>query len=268
MRKPLVAILGCGPSGLLAAHACEMRGVPFVIFSKKAKSVLGGAQYSHIAIPGIHDESEPEAMLRYRVAGDPEEYRRKVYGEEEVEFVSIENVKDGLEVPAWNLRRLYDTLWGSYEEKIIDVSLDPNDVSKIPGGFSVTFCSMPADKTCVARLDPSIQHWFRSTPIRLVNEALDPSLPDNTISYNGEKSPSWYRMSKIFGVGSTEWSARGPVPPIDDVRTISKPTSTNCECHLHRGVVRIGRFGTWSKGQLTFHAYNRVVDVLAEMGVE
>jgi hypothetical protein len=265
-KKPLVAVLGSGPSGLLAAHACALRGVPFSIYSKKVKSVLGGAQFSHIPIPGIHDLDYPEGTLKYRVSGDSEDYQKKVYGDTPVEFVSFDNVKDGLEVPAWSLGKMYDWLWNEYGPLVVDRELDGDLIDRMPKTFNVVFSSLPAEKVCLGRVDPGVAHWFRSTPVRIVNEALDPSLPDNTIVYNGEKSPSWYRMSRIFGVGSTEWGAFGPTPPVDNIRTVNKPTATNCDCH--RNVIRIGRFGTWSKGQLTFHAYNRVVEVLREVGVE
>jgi len=265
MNKPLVAILGCGPSGLLAAHACAMNDVPFVIISDRpTKSRLGGAQYSHIPIPGIHNVDEPEAMLTYIVRGDADTYQKKVYGSQRVPFVSFGNVKDGLKVPAWALDGMYDSLWKLYGEKVVVHAVSPDRVKGLRRGFDLMFSSAPLINMCMGTVDVSVQHQFRSQPIRLINETLDPSLPDNTILYDGTDEHSYYRMSKIFGVGATEWGAGSPTPPIKDLRDISKPIWTNCDCH--KKVIRIGRFGTWEKGELTFHAFNRVIDTLAKEG--
>jgi hypothetical protein len=271
--KPLVAILGCGPAGLLAAHACEERNVPFSIYSKKQKSILGGAQYSHIGIPGIHYPNEPDVMLGYIVVGDSETYQQKVYGDENVPFVSIDNVKDGLQVPAWNLGRMYDILWRQYESRIVDHVIDPRRAAILPTCFDLVFSSVPAPSLCLSSVNPHVSHWFKQQPVRIHNEALNPNLPDNTILYDGTKDHSYYRMSKIFGVGSTEWGASSPTPPLQDLRTINKPIDTNCDCHQADlgeeipAIVRIGRFGTWKKGELTFHGYNRVVDTLEKLGI-
>lgn len=119
----------------------------------------------------------------------------------------------------------------------------------------------------------SVGHVFREQPVKILNEALDASLPDNTVMYDGTKEHSYYRMSRIFGVGSTEWGASSPTPPVENLRTVNKPIWSNCDCYqedLGGGVpaiIRIGRFGTWKKGELTFHAFNRVIDTLAKVGV-
>lgn len=264
MTKPLVGILGCGPSGLLAAHACALNDVPFSIFSNKVKSKLGGAQYSHIPIPGIHDVDEPEAMLTYIVRGDAETYQKKVYGSQRVPFVSFGNVKDGLKVPAWSLGDMYESLWKLYSEHVVDHAVTPDRIDYFSEAFDLMFSSAPLINICRATVDMGVQHVFRNQPIRLINDCLDESLPDNTIMYDGTNDHSYYRMSRIFGVGSTEWGAGSPTPPVKNLRDISKPIWTNCDCYPE--VIRIGRFGTWEKGELTFHAFNRVIDNLAKKG--
>lgn len=276
--KPLVCILGCGPSGLLAAHACAMRGVPFVILAPYAKSKLGGAQFSHIAIPGIHEE-EDKVMLHYKVEGTKDGYQRKVYGQQQVDFVSFENVKDGMEVPAWSLTYMYDQLWTKYQEHIVDYAVDPQRIDGLFTAFDLVVSSAPADKLCLAnaRYPGTEAHVFRYQTIRIMNKALDPNLPNNTIMYDGTADHSYYRMSRIFDVGSTEWSAFSAVPPGHDLRTVNKPLWTNCTCHLSDqadkagvpyGLVRVGRFGAWSKGQLSYHTYNQVIDLLSRWGFE
>jgi threonine dehydrogenase-like Zn-dependent dehydrogenase len=277
MSKPLVAVVGCGPSGLLAAHACRMRNVPVVVFAPKAKSRLGGAQFSHIPITPYHDEFNQAMQLEYIVRGDPDTYKKKVYGSVQVPFVSFGNVTDGMKVPAWSLTKLYDDLWEDYSSLVVDYKIDPERLGKLTDTFDLVLSSAPAPSMCLGSIDQSIGHFFRSAPVKILNEALDFNLPDNTIVYDGTDEHSYYRMSKIFGVGSTEWGAHVGVPPVGDLHTVNKPIATNCDCHMSvdldgagipKGVIRIGRFGTWTKGELTFHAYNTVIEILHRWGIE
>jgi len=269
MRKPLVAVLGCGPSGLLAAYALEQYSLPYAIFSKPFKSPLGGAQYSHVAIPGLHDQNEPEVMLTYKVDGDAETYHAKVYGDQVVPFVSFDNVSDGKQVPAWNLHKMYDTLWDMLEGKVNRLDIDPLRVEQMVAGFDLVISSIHLPAVCRASVDPAVGHGFKSQTVRIYNSALDENLSDNTIWYEGTRDHSYYRMSKIFGVGSTEWGANAPLPPLGDgVRTVNKPIWTDCDCFEGSNFLKVGRFGTWQKGILTYHAYNAVIDKLMEMGVE
>jgi hypothetical protein len=242
------------------------------------KSPIGGAQFSHIPIPGIHEYDDPDAKLTYRVTGDGETYHEKVYGKLPVPFVSFDKVTDGQVVGAWNLRHMYDKLWEMYSGKIVNVEIDPRLAGGFTTGFDLVVSSVPLKAICTTTLYDHPQqgpmHWFRDQVVRIYNEAIDPNLPDNTIWYNGEEVNSWYRMSLIFGTGSTEWGMHGRVPPLPGLVTVNKPIETNCDCYtedLSAGVpsiVRVGRYGTWSKGILSFHGYNETVDILTRMGVE
>lgn len=270
MRKPLTAVLGCGPSGLIAALACAQRGVPTVLISRKTKSVLGGAQYSHIKIPREFEswDDPPEAMLTYQVRGSGEGYQRKVYGDAAVPFVSIDSHKDGEQVPAWSLMKLYDGLWNDFESKITNIDLDPISVNKLLLGFDLVISSVPLPTICWSSADPGINHWFKQQTIRIWNENIE-DIPDNTILYDGTDERSWYRTSKIFGVGSTEWSAFAAQPPLPGLRTVNKPLDTNCNCHEGPAFLKVGRFGIWQKGVLTYHAFNQVVEkLLLDWGIE
>jgi hypothetical protein len=204
-------------------------------------------------------------MLTYRVRGSGEEYQKKVYGESSVPFVSIKNVTDGKEVPAWNLRQIYERLWDVYGKLVVETEISPEFMEKMSAGhpFDVIFSSVPLSAICRATIDMDVQHSFRSQPVRIHNAALWEDMPNNTIVYDGTEEHSYYRMSKIFGVGSTEWGATAPLPPVS-TKTVSKPIATNCNCFPW--VQRIGRFGAWTKGVLTMHAFNSVVDTLRVWG--
>ena len=113
-----VAVLGCGPAGLLVAHAAKLSGWNFTIYSRKQKSVLNGAQYWHKPIPEIY--SEPR-LVRYRLHGTPEQYRKKVYGEAWDGTVSPEDYAD--DHYAWDIRAGYDSLWDWYSDEIVSIDL-------------------------------------------------------------------------------------------------------------------------------------------------
>lgn len=273
--KP-VAILGAGPAGLMAAHAVALTGRPIAIITKgkdgePVKSRLGGAQFLHVPIPNINEDT-PDTMVGYATMGTPDGYRRKVYGSvstEVVPFVSMENIVDIEEQPAWNLQATYDRLWsilGGGSVNVEDVSVKWLDEALEKDWFQTIFSTVPAPTICRthAGLSDSYPHTFVSQRIHILNEALWEPLPDNYVLYNGASEPSWYRCSKLFGYGSTEWSDNGPVPPGAQLVSASKPIKTNCNCFKDQ-VHRLGRNGTWTKGVLTHDAFIGVLKVLEGM---
>lgn len=61
-----IAILGCGPSGLVAAHAAMQININkrVSVFSRNLRSPIYGAQYLHQPIPGTFagQSIEPEII--------------------------------------------------------------------------------------------------------------------------------------------------------------------------------------------------------------
>jgi hypothetical protein len=257
--KP-VAVLGCGPAGMLADYACQLSEKPVAIFSKPEKSRLGGAQYLHMPIPGL-TEQDPEAMLVHRVYGDADTYQRKVYGDDPtVPFVSFSNVRDGSEQPAWNLPMVYDRLWDEFKGVVNEAKIGPQWVADHEDEFEVIFSTVPLVHLCYARAGWINQvHRFTVQDI-LVHPGEYQQMFDNTVVYDGTEERSWYRASNIFGHQYTEWSTLGPEPMVETVRD-RKPISTSCDCW--RNVVRLGRRGTWTKGILTHDAFLGVLKVLS-----
>lgn len=250
-----IAVLGTGPAGLMAAQAVSLVvNAPLVIFSGTDQpSRLGGAQFLHAAIPMINDPA-PDTMITYRVRGTEEEYRRKVYGREEVPFTSFQNVKDGDTQEAWNLQATYERLWDKFRSNVernvtkIDASWFDNEWIK---DFSHIFSSIPLPSICQALAGASPEtHHFKSQQIHVCVERFGECPPD-TIIYDGTTEARYYRKSQIFGVPGTEW-AHNP-PPIKGLIKDSKPVSTTCTCHPN--VTRVGRRGTWTKGVLTHDAF-------------
>lgn len=265
-----IAILGTGPAGLLAAHACKLAGLPFSLFSVNDKpSVIGGAQFLHKPIYGIHD-AEPDATLRYTVVGHPDTYKKKVYGDEPVPFVSMSNVTDGQMQNAWNMTKTYEMLWeeiagGGRSVNVMQVG--PKDIFDWVEGdkWRHIISTVPRPALCLAHAGlVNEKHRFTVQAIRVMPgvSVLGDGF-DNTVIYDGTPNTSWYRTSRIFGVGGTEWGSGAPekLPYEEPIVTIQKPISSTCQCWDGR-VVFAGRYGQWKKGVLAHEAFYETVALI------
>lgn len=248
-----IAVLGCGPAGLLAAYgAKEAQGrAEVAIFSKARKSEMFGAQYLHDPIPGL---SGDPVTVDYQLRGDVESYRRKVYGPKWDGTVSPDDYAG--EHKAWDIREAYDMLWDIYSDYINDVDLDPAGIKRINNmGFHKVINTVPLADLCHQG------HTFGAVEITAAGDAPDRgvdvgslySCPDNTVVCNGEDSPSWYRMSRIFGHTTIEWPNWVERVPVPSAAKVQKPTFNNCDCWPY--MVKAGRYGSWTKGVLSHDAY-------------
>lgn len=273
-----IAVLGCGPAGLMAIHAAKSLGLPVVSISKKEKSKLGGAQFLHYPIPEIN--GEPEGEIVYRVKGDALTYQRKTYGTmgPQPSFVSFSNVSDGMAVNAWNLARTYDQLWDGYESFINEGAVDGAWLEAHMDDYSMVVSTIPRSALCLNRRTTIVPdgsdmpgaHSFYHKNVRIVNgrcfgmEGVTRNFGENVINYNGTKENSWYRSSDLWGVKSTEWGDHTEALwlPYETVNA-QKPLSTTCDCHTGKNILFVGRYGKWDKGQLTHSAYYETREALA-----
>jgi hypothetical protein len=252
-----VAILGCGPTGLVAAHAAEQMGADVTVYSKPRKSFMFGAQYLHVPIPGT-DPGRPQA-ISYQLKGTPDEYRAKVYGADWSGTVSPEDYEgDHL---AYDIRATYDELWEDWKHSINEADIKPSwIVGSMPKTFDYVLCTIPFNQLCAKG------HTFAGQDVWAMGDAPERGqevpfpIADGTVICNGEPEPSWYRASNIFGYKTVEWSDNGRRPPLDVAR-VTKPLLNNCNCWPQ--LTRIGRFGMWRKGILVHHAYQMTTDLLA-----
>lgn len=273
MKK--VAVLGVGPAGLMAAYAASLTPNTFVsLFSAgkedegPTRSVIGGAQFLHVGLPGLNDQ-KPDAMLTYLTAGSAAGYQSKVYGDVEVPFVSMSHVLGGKTCEAWSLVKTYDRLWElliGQGDRANVANINPKWLAELIESkmFDLIISTVPRNSICIAQgwsLQP--QHRFASQTIRVWGDAALPQIPDNHICYDGTPNVSWYRTSRIFGVGSTEWSSSAPakLPYEGEIRKISKPLQTDCNC-FNGHVLFTGRYGEWRKGVLTHEAFTATKEAL------
>lgn len=260
-----ILILGCGPAGLMAAHAAAQWGHDIKIVSRKRKSEMFGAQYLHRDIFGI-DAGKPK-VIEYKLLGTTEGYRDKVYGKGYTGTVSPEELEETH--TGWNIRRAYDELWDMYGQYVVDMVVEGKDL-KWAGQLDdlhadLVISSLPAPAICVGK-----ECGFEGQNIWAIGDApergtFDPihAAAENSVVCNGEPDVGWYRSANVFGRSTTEWPTRRK-PPVEGVAQVVKPLKHNCTCFP--GIMRVGRYGKWQKGVLSHSAYYEVMEKLDALG--
>lgn len=244
-----VAILGCGPAGLLAAHAAALKGHAVDVFSRKQKTIMPGAMYVHQAIAGLGPVTA-DALIRFRKEGTAEGYATKVYGDAAAP-TSWESFPSGLQM-AWDMRAMYDKLWEMYGRWVFDHELDQARIDQIVTRHDLTISTIPAKVLCD---DANHQFLHRDVWIRNEHRIECERLGDPCVIYNGDPKYAHYRTSLIFGHGSTEFGHQ-----VAGAQRGIKPLNTDCDCRPD--VMRVGRFGKWQKGVLVHHAFQEVRDAV------
>lgn len=260
-----VLILGAGPAGLMAAHAASELGHRPIIYSHKGrKSRMHGAQYLHERIPRINCGERFD--LRYKLLGTAEEYIQKVYGDRWDGTVSDE-VADSIN-DAWDIRSAYDDLWCKYQGAIEPWSAqNPWDIAELIKEVdpAVTISSIPAQSLCINDCEFKQIHFWSTAEIPEKGNGTDWfwQMRPNTCIYDGRNDTPWYRVANIHDHVTTEWPYRfGPPTSDGPVWNVVKPMSTQCECFPE--VIRVGRYGKWTRGVLTHHAYFETMEALAQ----
>lgn len=242
-----VGVLGCGPAGMLAAHAVDKMGYEPVIFSLHAeKSPMPGAIYLHEPIEGICSD-EPDDFITVNKIGKREVYAQKVYGTPDAR-TSWDAYEDGEKRPAWSMKRAYDGLWQLYGDRIVPMDISADKVEELESEFPFLISTIPAPILCTE------DHVFPSVPI-LINAGDGQTVINPTIVYNGSEAISWYRASYLFGSVAFEFGARAQSLPPDCVEG-KKPLGNTCDCFPD--VMRAGRFGKWERGVLVHHVFDEV----------
>lgn len=240
-------ILGCGPAGLLAAHAAALSGVDdLVIISRKRRSPIGGAQYLHREIPGITDSMDPSEVTFVK-KGSAAVYAKKVYGDMSA-ITSWDLYAEG-KYEIWNMRQAYDILWDMYEPLIVDAPVDYESVRAMSKEGQV-ISTIPKRAACP---NPEAFVW-QSQPVWLEYGTNVPtSADDMEIVYSGLVGDRWYRQSNMFGWRGIEYPAQQ-----ENAVEVSKPLYTSFEGDPD--VIYAGRYGEWKKGVLVHDAFEKVIN--------
>jgi hypothetical protein len=254
-----IAILGCGPSGLLAAHAAAQRGFKPTIYSVKIKSPVGMAQFMHEAIPGASRSSDKE-IIAFDKLGTREGYAHKVYGSYDAPCSWDQFPREYMD--GWPVRPMYNRLWDMYSDMIVGMMITPDDIPVMRRHHEVVINTIPAQAICTNLSE----HRFPRQEIWLADRHPGFEPPDNSMTYNGFMGIEWYRASKLFGVATFEYATRPhwytDYPSDEGIQWSNgfKPLDTNCDCQPE--VHRVGRFGEWRKGVLLHHAYTDAVAIV------
>src|SRR4051812_25036144 len=242
-----VFVLGCAPAGLFAAQAAKVSGYDVAIISEKKKSQIYGAQYLHMAIPGLMDNADKFVVRTIRY-GLPERYAQRVYNDASA-VTSWDSVEP--EKVVWDLRQVYENAWEKFEGQIADHPVDSPTLDELESMFDLVITTIPAWATC-----GSGRHRFPSIPI-MVKPELQLQLSEypiagNFVIYNGNIEGIWCRYSNINGHPSTEAIAHPSL--LNKGWDLGfKILDTDCDCHPN--IVRAGRYGKWKRGVLTHHAF-------------
>lgn len=258
-----IAVLGCGPAGLLAAHACERSGHEVTVFSRdRQPSSLSGAQYIHEPIPGLTTE-QPDGAVIFHKVGTAEGYAKKVYGRLDAP-TSWSIFPEGPR-PMWSMSKVYEKLFRDWYEKIMAQEIDAKWLDYLEERrdmFALVISAIPCPVIC-----QKPEHKFPKVNVVFEeHDHKDPNLGDNYIYYSGSESDPWYRSSHVGGLGwyeygeAVELSAhyRDESPRV--LRTGIKPLNTDCNCRPR--MIRVGRFGEWRKGRLVHHSFFKTLDAL------
>jgi len=260
-----VLILGCGPAGVFAAWAAERAGYEVRIVSKRRRSYMFGAQYLHWPLPGIETE---DRWIRYELVGTPKGYRNRVYGGLSDVDTSVD-LYEGI-ARVWDIRSAYNQLYSKFEDRIDDSPGLDGPIMRLAmarDGFAnqydFIFNTIPLSRLC----EKPAKHMFRSQRIWALGDApemeqkLKTNCPPDTVLCNGRSTNSlgkWYRISNIFGYQTIEWPSW--YYPGRNAAEVLKPISNNCDCHPE--IVRLGRYGKWTKGELSHEAFIDVSNIL------
>lgn len=264
-----VAIIGCGPTGLIVAHACALNGVEFNVFSKKRKSFLFGSQYLHEPIPELIEESEGR-QVRYINVGTPEEYRRKTHGKWWDGIIAPEDFET--EHVAWNIREAYDRLWMRYGRGVTDAEIrdgtlyvNREDWMKELAAYDLVISSVPRRLWAVEGDEFTYSEGWALGDAPEHGVFVPYDLTDNTIICDGSPDTHYNRLSKVFGYTTVEWPAHTDMNVVKAAESMPEPSQfikplafKASTTHENRTSdwLHVGRFGAWRKAVLVTDAWH------------
>lgn len=269
-----VAILGAGPSGLIAAQAAVRAGVAFgditilsrprekagSPFARVSQKVLSGAHWLQRPIHGV--DNGVESIVSVKFLGDVAGYRDRVYGEGyrgkpmDSHFFEPHS--------AWDLRRVYNGLWHKFESSIFPEDIHQHNRAEVLHMLAIRhhliINTLPRQVFC-----RDADHMFLTQKVWQSREMCPIPCPPNTVVYNGSPEGSWFRVSSVFGQTTAEWSQANGVrrPPISGLAEVDKPISTDCTCHGD-SILHVGPMAQWDKHVLGHNIFDTVFSKCSE----
>jgi len=262
-----VAVLGCGPAGLLAAETVQDMGHTVRIFSRKLKSPIAGAQFMHEPVSRYCTDT-PDLQITVIKSGTPEGYAENVYNNSAAK-TSWERFEEGTEY-GWDMKRVYDKMWEYWDPFIVETELDHHTIRSLLERYNKVISTLPLRWLCY-----DSKHQFKQQTVHIKHGpsvGIIPGVNDHDIMYYNGHIPedggkAWYRYSQLSRYSAWEYSEHNFMPKQlsmdpDSFTSIgiSKPISTDCDCY--DGLIRVGRYGEWDKEKLTHHVPEAVQHAL------
>lgn len=254
-----VAVIGCGPAGLAAAHAAHGLGAGITIYSPGERSPQRGPLVLQRPIPAISTD-HPDGYIRQLVIGGSIlDYRYKLHGDINI-GIQGDILKEGYH--CWEHIKTYDKLWELYmtpgtgraAQMIMEVS--SSEIAMMVHQFDLVINTAPLRNICYKG------HNFRSKEVVITMERSYPEQPPDTTIFNAGNYYPWVRSAWLLGNECTEWLP-GTAPAELEQITIHKPISHNCDCYPD--VLLTGRFGAWKNEVWVDTAYYQTRDAIISM---
>jgi hypothetical protein len=259
-----IAIVGAGPSGLMAAWASTVCGHSVTLFDKtKQLGKNHGVFYLHesCGLPIL-----PHARLITKVVGvtaqvsPSEAYSLKVYGEIG-EDVSLNRLTGGGTgyfnklSTIWNAQIGMELLSSLFAENIEEKEIKgPNGIEELLGQFEKVIITAPA----FLFLDVDLRNEFKSTVAHIKHVETNFPLDKAIMVYSVGEDPV-YRWSITFGQLAIERTTSAP--GFFEVKKV-KGTSVDLKSY-DSNILWAGRYGSWNKNILTHNVYEQVIKWLS-----
>jgi hypothetical protein len=263
-----VAVIGCGPAGLAAAHAAYGLDAEVTVISPGLKSPQRGPLILQRPIPAITTDHPYGYIRQIVIGGSILDYRYKLYGDINI---SIQGniLKKGYH--GWNHIEAYDKLWRLYMGNEPDVPdenwngratrinkfVTPLELHDMRTQFDLIVNTAPLRNLC-----HNGKHVFTFKAVEITDGYSYPNQPPDTTIFNaGDKYP-WVRSAWLFGNSCTEWLA-STAPRDLEPFVIRKPINHTCNCYPF--VLGTGRFGAWRNETWVDTAYYDTRDAIMSM---
>ena len=256
-----VAIVGCGPAGLAAAHAAYGLDADVTIFSPAVKSPQRGPLILQRPIPAITLDHPDGYIRQIVIGGSILDYRYKLYGDINI-GINGNVLQEGYH--CWNHIKAYNSLWSTYmgcgdipRVKHVNDEVTWAQLRSMCSQFDLVVNTAPLNRIC-----NNLSHRFVFSKVDITFGSSYPDQPPDTTIFNaGDKYP-WVRSAWLLGNSCTEWLP-GTAPPELQPLTIRKPISHNCDCFPR--VLGTGRFGAWRNQTWVDSAFYDVRDTIISM---